>query len=162
MAKAIEYIQHLEKRNKKLADENKGLKGRLNAFEILAAAGTSGVGGIMGSIAPSAAIHYPFLDARGNQASMQGSPNGLIQESESMRRQQAGQYQQYFDQQQAGRNPFPQQRGNGRAGGGALNKFMVGSMAGLVVIEGLCEKDQEGKTPAVRGPFALPTYLGEF
>ncbi|KAH0545150.1 hypothetical protein FGG08_000762 [Glutinoglossum americanum] len=169
LAKATEYIRHLEKRNKKLADENEGLKGRLNAFEMLTAAGTSGIGGVMGSMAPPTAMRYSFPDAGGNPVGMQCSPQGMIRERENMRRLQAGQYQQRFDQQEAGQNPFPtdnsqfpQQRGNGRAGGGTLSKLMVGSLAGLVVVGGLRGGDQNGKTPAARGLFALPTYLGEY
>ncbi|KAI9866081.1 MAG: hypothetical protein M1813_001642 [Trichoglossum hirsutum] len=169
LAKATEYIRHLEKRNKKLADENEGLKGRLNAFEILAAAGTSGMGGVMGSMAPPAPIRYPYPGVGANQAGMQGGPQGVIQGPEGMRRLQAGQYQQQFGQQQAGSNSFPsgrvqfpQQRGNGRTGGSPLSKLMIGSLAGLMVIEGLRERHQDGKTPAARGLFSLPGYLGEF
>lgn len=40
LAKATEYIRHLEKRNKKLLDENDQLKSRLSAFEKLATMGT--------------------------------------------------------------------------------------------------------------------------
>jgi Domain of unknown function (DUF2014)/Helix-loop-helix DNA-binding domain len=166
LAKATEYIRHLEKRNKKLADENEGLKGRLNTFEILAAAGTSGMGGVMGSMAPPTAIRYPFPDAGSNQEGMQGSPQGIVPVPESMRRMHAGQYQQQYVQQQAGRQRFPaggtqpqQQGDNGRAGGRTMSKFMVGSLAGLMFIEGLGEREQGGNTPAARGLFALPTYL---
>ncbi|KAH0547872.1 hypothetical protein GP486_008387, partial [Trichoglossum hirsutum] len=97
-----------------------------------------------------------------------GSSQGVMQETGGMRRLQAGQYQQQFGhQQQAGRNPFPhgraqfpQQRANGRAGGGPVNKLMIGSLAGLMVLEGFRERDQDGKTPAARGLFSLPGYLG--
>ncbi|KAI9767801.1 MAG: hypothetical protein M1840_005482 [Geoglossum simile] len=166
LAKATEYIRHLEKRNKKLADENEGLKGRLNTFEILAAAGTSGMGGVMGSMAPPTAIRYQFPEAGPNQEGIQGSPQGIIPVPESMRRMHAGHYQQQFGQQQASRQRFstggtqpPQKGGNGRAGGGTLSKLMVGSLAGLMFIEGLGEREQGGKTTAVRGLFAPPTYL---
>lgn len=47
LAKATEYIRHLEKRNKRLQDENDQLKNRLNAFEKLAT-----MGGNMGLQAP--------------------------------------------------------------------------------------------------------------
>lgn len=40
LAKATEYIRHLEKRNKKLQDENDNLKGRLGTFEKLATMGS--------------------------------------------------------------------------------------------------------------------------
>ncbi|RPA84617.1 hypothetical protein BJ508DRAFT_303722 [Ascobolus immersus RN42] len=40
LAKATEYIRHLEKRNKRLMEENDALKGRLSAFEKLATMST--------------------------------------------------------------------------------------------------------------------------
>jgi hypothetical protein len=44
LAKATEYIRHLEKRNKRLQDENEQLKIRLSAFEKLATMGGSMTG----------------------------------------------------------------------------------------------------------------------
>ena len=43
LAKATEYIRHLEKRNKRLLEENDQLKNRLNAFEKLATMGGVGL-----------------------------------------------------------------------------------------------------------------------
>jgi len=43
LAKATEYIRHLEKRNKRLLEENDQLKNRLNAFEKLATMGGMGL-----------------------------------------------------------------------------------------------------------------------
>jgi hypothetical protein len=64
LAKATEYIRHLEKRNKRLLDENDQLKNRLGAFEKLAT-----MGGAMGLQAQSG----PHAGGHGGQA---GGPGG--------------------------------------------------------------------------------------
>jgi len=94
LAKATEYIRHLEKRNKRLQDENDQLKNRLNAFEKLATMG----GG--------------------------------------MSLQHQGQHQGH-----------PGQRGppQGGPGGGMMSRLMVGSLAGLMVVNGLQERSSETK-----------------
>lgn len=89
LAKATEYIRHLEKRSKKLQDENEHLKNRLSAFEKLAT-----MGGAM-----------------------------------------AG----------------PGRTGSTGPGGGLMSRLMVGSLAGLMVANGLQEQDGSG-----RGLFAIP------
>ncbi|KAI5797452.1 hypothetical protein DFH27DRAFT_562347 [Peziza echinospora] len=89
LAKATEYIRHLEKRSKKLAEENEHLKNRLSAFEKLAT-----MGGAM------------------------SGPGG---------------------------------RSSTGPGGGLMSRLMVGSLAGLMVANGL--QEQEGGT---RGLFAIP------
>lgn len=89
LAKATEYIRHLEKRSKKLQEENEHLKNRLSAFEKLAT-----MGGVM-----------------------------------------AG----------------PGRTGSTGPGGGLMSRLMVGSLAGLMVANGL--QEQEGNS---RGLFATP------
>jgi len=89
LAKATEYIRHLEKRSKKLQEENEHLKNRLSAFEKLAT-----MGGVM-----------------------------------------AG----------------PGRTASTGPGGGLMSRLMVGSLAGLMVANGL--QEQEGNS---RGLFAIP------
>lgn len=48
LSKATEYIAHLEKRNRGLARENRELRGRVDAFELLVMARQGGMGGGMG------------------------------------------------------------------------------------------------------------------
>lgn len=43
---------------------------------------------------------------------------------------------------------------------GMLGKLMVGSLAGLMIMEGFHEQEQDPETPAARGLFALPGQLG--
>lgn len=91
LAKATEYIRHLEKRNKRLQDENDQLKNRLNAFEKLA---TMNVPGGMG-LQPG---------QPGNRGGQAGAP-----------------------------------------GGGLMSRLMVGSLAGLMVMNGFHESDSESR-----------------
>lgn len=101
LAKATEYIRHLEKRNKRLQDENDQLKNRLHAFEKLAA-----MGGNMG-------MH-----------SQQGPHSG--------RGGQAG----------------------GPGGGGLMSRLMVGSLAGLMVANGL-QTNEDGTRQLFGIPFPV-------
>jgi hypothetical protein len=48
---------------------------------------------------------------------------------------------------------------NGRRNGAMMGKLMVGSLAGLMVLEGLVEREQSQEEPAGRGLFALPIDL---
>lgn len=96
LAKATEYIRHLEKRTKRLQDENDQLKNRLAAFEKLAT-----MGGSMGGTGS-------------------GSRGG----------------------------------GGGGPGGGLMSRLMVGSLAGLMVANGL--QEQENGT---RQLTAFPTAI---
>lgn len=91
LAKATEYIRHLEKRSKKLQEENEHLKNRLSAFEKLATMGGAIPGGRAASTGP---------------------------------------------------------------GGGLMSRLMVGSLAGLMVANGLQEQEGNG-----RGLFAIPLPL---
>ncbi|KZF23544.1 hypothetical protein L228DRAFT_118638 [Xylona heveae TC161] len=172
LSKATEYIRHLEKRNKRLSDENVALKVRLNAFEKLAMTGSIGMNPGMGGT-PSG-LRYPgdpFAESASHaQTGTQGVPQGLIQVPESMRRLHAGQLQQHYTTHQAGYPTYqnmPGQPGDGgnaqgsqgRGGGGLMSKLMVGSLAGLMIMEGFSEKEQRGDQPNGRGLFALPMEL---
>lgn len=44
-------------------------------------------------------------------------------------------------------------------GGGYLGKMMVGSLAGLMILEGFAEREQDGEEPNSRGLFAVPAQL---
>ncbi len=175
LSKATEYIRHLEKHNSDMTKQNKALTARLNAFETLAMTGSLGV-----SSDPSgttndfryqqAQFANPKEDA--NTAGTHGTPQGMIQASESMRRLHTAQPQHHYANPHAGfhgfqtsqarpQEPGNQQRpdGNGRGGGGVMSKLMVGSLAGMMVLEGFTENEQSNETPAGRGLSALPLEL---
>ncbi|KAG0131624.1 hypothetical protein HOY82DRAFT_329097 [Tuber indicum] len=102
LAKATEYIRHLEKRTKRLQDENDQLKNRLAAFEKLAT-----MGGSMGG------------------AGQSGSGS----------------------------------RGGGGPGGGLMSRLMVGSLAGLMVANGLQEQEN-GTRQLIPFPTAIMQIFG--
>ncbi|KAF8545377.1 hypothetical protein BDD12DRAFT_800441 [Trichophaea hybrida] len=108
LAKATEYIRHLEKRNKRLQDENDQLRNRLHAFEKLAA-----MGGNMGL--------HPQQGPHGGRGGQAGGPGG----------------------------------------GGLMSRLMVGSLAGLMVANGLQSNEngskQLGGVPVEWIGFVSPT-----
>ncbi|KAL3427954.1 helix-loop-helix DNA-binding domain-containing protein [Phlyctema vagabunda] len=158
LSKATEYIRHLEKRNTRLSDENAAMKARINAFEKLFMAGSMGF-----NPAPpiSHAFQYP-QDYNTPGPSPIADPQGMIQVPDDIRRLHAAQLgqqtysvpQEHFQQSRQPIGP------NGwQTGGGYFGKLMVGSLAGLMVMEGFSEAEQDTDTPGARGLFAVPTQL---
>jgi hypothetical protein len=132
MAKATEYIKHLEKRNQKLEDEMTALKARVTTVETA------------------------FNKARARQSQTNtDAPNGTIRPREMSTTSQNGlqaylnvpttmqqQYTQQQPQPNYNRPPNPPAEAQNRipnARGGLLNKVMLGSMAGLMMMEGYSE-----------------------
>lgn len=132
MAKATEYIKHLEKRNQKLEDEMTALKTRVTTVEDA------------------------FNKARARQAQNNSDlTNGNIRPREMSTTSQNGlqaylnvpgtmqqQYMQQQSQPSYNRPPNPPAEAQNRvpnAQGGLLNKVMLGSMAGLMMMEGYSE-----------------------
>jgi hypothetical protein len=132
MAKATEYIKHLEKRNQKLEDEMTALKVRV------------------------ASVETAFSKARARQPqSNTDSANGTTRPREISTTSQNGlqsylkvpstmssQYMQQQPQPSYSRPPNPPAEAQNRvpdAQGGLLNKVMLGSMAGLMMMEGYSE-----------------------
>lgn len=161
LSKATEYINHLEKRNKRLLDENTNMRGRIDAFEKLFMAGSMGL-----NPAPqyTHSLQYPqeYVDTPG--PSPTGEPQGMIQVPEDMRRlhRQVSQQQTFAvpqEQYQQNRQPIGPNGWQAGGGGGYFPRLMVGSLAALMVIEGFSEAEQDSEAPGARGLFALPTQL---
>ncbi|KAL2067470.1 hypothetical protein VTL71DRAFT_1895 [Oculimacula yallundae] len=154
LSKATEYINHLEKRNKRLQDENEEQKARLAAFETLFRSGSMGF-----NPAPPP-MNNPFQFAP-DYSTPGPSPNGLetqgmIPIPDDIRRLQGSMSQQTF--------PVPQEHYRQAMGpngwnNGYFGKLMVGSLAGLMIMEGFSEVEQEQDAPGARGLFALPVQL---
>ncbi|KAI9697822.1 MAG: hypothetical protein M1836_004498 [Candelina mexicana] len=175
LSKATEYIRHLEKTNSQLIKEKDVLMTRLNAFETLAMSGSLGINtNLSGTTNEFRYQQAPFADASedAQTAGTHGAPQGVIQVPESMTRLHTGQFQQHYTNKQPGYHGFqaPQPRppdpgnqhrteGNGRGGGGVMSKLMVGSLAGMMVLEGFSENEQSNETPGGRGLSALPLEL---
>lgn len=132
MAKATEYIKHLEKRNQSMETEMAALKARV------------------------ASVEAAFSKARNRQPQANTeSPNGTVRPREMSTASQNGlqnylnvpntmqqQYMQQQPQPSYNRPPNPPaeaQNGAQNGQNGLMNKVMMGSMAGLMMMEGYSE-----------------------
>ncbi|PPJ53469.1 hypothetical protein CBER1_00394 [Cercospora berteroae] len=159
MAKATEYIKHLEKRNKTMADEMAALKAQLARVE--ASVGQSGQGSIH-----SSPISESDRSRATSSAGQGASPNFLNVPQDQTRFGQPIVQQQYMQAQGQptyARPPNPpveaqnqQPIAKGRAKG-FVNKVMLGTMAGVMAMEGYSEHQQSGE--GTSGLAALPTAL---
>ncbi|PNS16570.1 Sterol regulatory element-binding protein 1 [Sphaceloma murrayae] len=150
MAKATEYIKHLEKRNKTLADEMAAMKSRLAAVEQTFARNSSASGN---SGSPALGRSRPQL-AHGVAFN---SP--MLQSSEQLRQRNALQQQMPTFDSQPDEDDSKTRYVNGNGGSGIMGKLMVGSMAGLMVIEGFAEHEHGGQSSSSRGLFAAPVHF---
>jgi hypothetical protein len=164
MAKATEYIKHLEKRNKTMALEMSTLKERLAAVE--AAIGKSRDQQSSSSTSPSSATIRP---RQISSSSQNGPPTYLnVPQDQTLFGQHQVVQQQYMQQQQHPayvRQPGPPveaqnqpQYVNARGRGGMMNKVMLGTMAGIMVMEGFHSEQQTGEDPSSRGLWSAPVY----
>lgn len=157
MAKATEYIKHLETRNQTMADEMAALKAQLARVE--ASFGQSRDRQVSMGNSPI---------SRSRQASSVGSPSFLNVAQDQTRFGQPAVQQQYMQQQNQptyARPPNPpvdaqNQPGNEnrRAGAGLVNKAMLGTMAGIMALEGFGEHGDSGNASAHQ-LFSVPTAL---
>ncbi|KAI1846070.1 hypothetical protein JX266_007879 [Neoarthrinium moseri] len=182
LSKATEYIRHLEKRNNRLADQNNAMQARIAAFEKLFMAGAmnGGISPVQQSPTPG---HYPHdVNGLANSPPMgatpggRGDPQGMIQVPDDLKRiiqAQMAVGQPYPVPQQPFRRPNPavvrqqqihQQQQQMQAGGWQnagpyFGKLMVGSLAGLMILEAVRENEQSNEETGGRGLFALPVQL---
>ncbi|KAI1816567.1 hypothetical protein GGS20DRAFT_215429 [Poronia punctata] len=184
LSKATEYIRHLEKRNSRLVGENAAMQQRIAAFEKLFMSGAMNT-----AMTPHQQQHAPPTPTTYAQepstfapspmsTPRRGDAQGMIQVPEEMKRILAAQMaagQPYPVPQQSYRpNPAlvrqqqiqqQQQQQQQMHGGGWQNaspyfgKLMVGSLAGLMLMEAVRENEQSNGTPEGRGLFALPIHL---
>lgn len=185
LSKATEYIRHLEKRNARLADENNAMQQRIAAFEKLFLSGA--IPGAISPIqqAPTPG-QYPRDAVRMNRSPPMPTTSGPHMEAQGMmtvpddmKRILAAQYavgQPYpVGPQQPFRRPdaamvrqqqIHQQQQQMQQAGGWQNtaapyfgKLMVGSLAGLMILEAVRENEQSNDGTTGRGLFALPFQL---
>jgi hypothetical protein len=184
LSKATEYIRHLEKRNSRLMGENAAMQQRIAAFEKLFMSGAmNGAISPHQQHAPPTPTTYP-PESNSFAPSPMATPRrdgtqGMIQVPDDMKRIIAAQLaagQSYPVPQQTFR-PSPatlirqqqihQQQQQMQAGGWQnatpyFGKLMVGSLAGLMLLEAVRENEQSNETPEGRGLFALPIQLLRF
>ncbi|OAA59488.1 hypothetical protein ISF_06423 [Cordyceps fumosorosea ARSEF 2679] len=181
LSKATEYIRHLEKRNTRLLEENNAMQARIAAFEKLFMAGA--MNGSISSHHPPPQMPFPqegqsnFLQSPIPQQENGETPAGMIQVPDDMRRILAAQMaagqpypvpqQQAFQganpaivrQQQIQQQQVQQQQGAWSNASPYFGKLMVGSLAGLMIIEAFREDEVSNETPEGRGLAAIPVQL---
>ncbi|KAL7791976.1 hypothetical protein V8C37DRAFT_133224 [Trichoderma ceciliae] len=186
LSKATEYIRHLEKRNNRLIDENSIMHQRIAAFEKLFLAGA--MNGSIPPMQQPTPMQYP-QDSQPQQQQSQMAPSplealqeaggaatGMIEVPEDMKRILSDQIisalppypvpQQLFrpnpavvGQQQI--RPMQQQgqQSGWSSAGPNFGKLMVGSLAGLMILEAVREDESGNEEPQRRGLFAVPLQL---
>lgn len=166
LSKATEYIRHLEKRNKRLQDDVTTLKGRLESYEKMAISGPMALHGHMGTPDANRYHEDPFSHASSMMA-QSGPPQGMIPVPESIANLHRGlppqahyapAYPQYTNGPgRAGLTGPPLI--NGRRSSAMAGKLMVGSLAGLMILEGFAERQPSKEGSMDRGLFALPFHM---
>ncbi|RKU49077.1 hypothetical protein DL546_004306 [Coniochaeta pulveracea] len=177
LSKATEYIRHLEKRNNRLSEEVNSMQARISAFEKLFMAGALGTT-MPSPMQQATQLQYPqdtqaFMNT-GIPTGRGTDPPGMIPVPDDMRKILAA-------QQAAGRpyavpgqgfqnNPAilrqqqiaqQQQMQQNRWANNApyFGKLMVGSLAGLMIVEAVRESEQSNENPEGRGLFGVPAQL---
>ncbi|KAF3761309.1 hypothetical protein M406DRAFT_357688, partial [Cryphonectria parasitica EP155] len=176
LSKATEYIRHLEKRNNRLTDENNTMQQRISAFEKLFMA--SAMNGTMSPIQNQSSSMQFGQDSAQFMNTPVGTPRaldpqGMIPVPDDMKRIISAQLaagrpypvpQQGFQQtpavmRQQQIQQQQQMQNNRWQNAPFYGKFMVGSLAGLMFVESLREREQSNASPEGRGLFALPIHL---
>ncbi|KAF7544095.1 hypothetical protein G7046_g9859 [Stylonectria norvegica] len=176
LSKATEYIRHLEKRNNRLLDENGAMQARIAAFEKLFMHGAMN-GAISPLQQPPTPIQYAQDQQFGSPMSPQDGPApvGMISVPDDMKRiisaqMAAGQPYPVPQQPYRGGNPAivrqqqiqqqqQMQQNRWNNAGPYFGKLMVGSLAGLMILEAVREDEVSNEKPDGRGLFAMPVHL---
>ncbi|KAI0580645.1 DUF2014 multi-domain protein [Pyrenophora tritici-repentis] len=163
LSKATEYIRHLEKRNKRLQEELTTMKGRVESYEKMSITGPMSLHGNLGTPDGSRYHEDPFAAQHGMPMSAP-PPQGMIPVPDNIAALQRGlppqqHYAPAYPPGYGGRQAQGAPMVNARRSGAMMGKLMVGSLAGLMILEGLMEHEQSQEAPAGRGLFALPVNL---
>lgn len=162
LSKATEYIRHLEKRNKRLQDEVATLKDRIESYEKMSISGPMALHGTLATPDGTRYQEDPFAPA--HSLPISGPPQGMIPVPEHIANLRQGlppqphyapAYPPYTGASRPGQSPMV----NSRRNNGVMGKFMVGSLAGLMILEGLVEREKSREEPGGTGLFALPVNL---
>jgi hypothetical protein len=141
------------------------MKARIAAFERLFMAGSMGFNPTPPSH-PNQYMREQFMSIPNNgELTPDVSPVGMIEVPDDIKKlhAEANQMNQqtYAVPQENFRpmNRVPAGQKGWQNGGGYLGKMMVGSLAGLMILEGFAEREQDGEDPSARGLFAVPTQF---
>jgi hypothetical protein len=159
LTKAVEYIRHLEFRTKRLEDENRILKDRLETLDKVIAQGghdsqrasafTSDT--IIEESTAQTSDEKTTTPATGSNH-VSGTIQGLIPQSDSWKRLREGQTQAHYG------HIYDSPSSRSALRGKWPTRIMLGSLAGLMVMEGFSESDQ-GSSSREKGLFGIPLEL---
>ncbi|MCJ1462168.1 hypothetical protein MMC07_000768 [Pseudocyphellaria aurata] len=165
LSKAMEYIQHLERRNGSLEKENAKLRSLPRPWEQPAAINERMLQDTSEEpIEESRSLHSqsppPTACDRPSPAT---SPKGMIRVPDSIRNLRSSASQAHYAVCSCNDDELPhdaspksastrQQRDRGRIFG----NLMVGSLAGLLIMDGFSDRESDGNQPGGRGLLALP------
>ncbi|RMZ74735.1 hypothetical protein DV737_g5794, partial [Chaetothyriales sp. CBS 132003] len=167
LTKAVEYIRHLERRTRRLEEENRALKERMAELDRVIAHGPHDSQRSTAFTSQQLIEHGPGSaqeegEARDGQAdtataqdssrSQPPAARGLIPMPDSWRRLRQAQSQEHYGHVYAtpsGRSPFR---------GKWPTRLMIGSLAGIVLVDGLSEPDG-GVDSKAKGLFGIPLEL---
>lgn len=171
LSKATDYIRHLEIRNRRLEDENTALKNRLRQVDKAAEQTATSAGSVSSpsNYTESGASSSPSVFSHTEDASSDHSPTstyppeGLMKVPDAFKKmreesaQDSSWSKSYIQYPSRGSQPKPQDDGSSRRRSNLPNKYMLGALAGLMVLEGLGgEKDTESTE---KGLLAVPINL---
>jgi hypothetical protein len=179
LSKATEYIRHLEKRSTRLSDENKAMQQRIAAFERLFMAGA--MTGTISSVPQPATSAMQYAQPTAATASspvattQPGASAGMVPVPDDMGRivaqqmitgrpyrvpQQAYSQQATIIRQHQIQQARQMQAANRWTNAGPyMGKLMVGSLAGLMILEAVRENESSNERTDGRGLFAMPLEL---
>lgn len=151
MAKATEYIRHLEKRNKSISDEMDAMKSRLAQLEKAFARSSTVQDSQMNATA------NPLMINPGQLSTQVQPTTSIVQTPEQYMQQHSTPSYESQPENTGATHQRPYVQGSG--GNGFMGKLMVGSLAGLMVLEGFHEHEQNTQGTSGRGLFAAPLHL---
>ena len=147
LAKATEYIRQLEKQNERLVEENSGLRKRLRGSEWLDETIAAGSESMTDLSLPQEPVNkVPDVNTTSEPLV------GMIPVPDEMRRLWVGASQEHY---------APDDELSTGTRGRFMSRLLLGSLATLMVMEGLSENERDRKAdePGNRGLFALPHEL---
>ncbi|KAJ5154317.1 uncharacterized protein N7500_009756 [Penicillium coprophilum] len=170
LSKATEYIKHLEIRNQRLEDENTALKNRLRQADKVADQAVTSSASVSSpsnyASTESCSGTSPSVFSQAEELSK--PPEGLLKVPDAWKRMRAEtpkqgvfaeSYIKYPSSSSSHQPQYATEHASTRRSR-MPNKYMLGALAGLMVIEGMGSDDSESES---KGLFALPiSLLGRF
>ncbi|KAI9892037.1 MAG: hypothetical protein M1814_002232 [Vezdaea aestivalis] len=166
LSKATEYIRHLESRVRRAETETKELKARFELAE-LGTLSQQPSGSPTSITAASLSERASHARTSSTSTTFDSETQGMIPIPESMQRLRAGLLQRHVEPSPEGRrNSMSRALSSGREGvrrhakGGAAAKLMVGSLAGLMLVEGFGANFDKANSSNPRRKRSQPTITG--